>query len=98
MNFDGNYPYGGGEKGICRGGTVEVGSLGYENAYGLSDMHGNVREWCQDKLSSDSSARVTRGGCWNSDADSCRSVYRVGYYPTFRRHTIGFRVALVPVK
>ena len=98
MNFNGNFPYGGGEKGIYRGGTVEVGSLGYENAYGLSDMHGNVYEMCQDKWRSDSSFRVVRGGGWGNSAQDCRSASRDGHYPTIRRNNVGFRVALVPVK
>jgi formylglycine-generating enzyme required for sulfatase activity len=77
------------------------------NAYGLYEMHGNVWEWCQDNwtdLFKDAATdpigvqiitdRVLRGGSWSSLGRDTRSADRYSYTPVYRRHYIGFRVAL----
>ena len=109
MNFWSSDPYGGGVSGTPRKSTVEVGSLGYKNALGLYDMHGNVCEWCldhydrnfysneaRDPLCTSGSGRVVRGGGWCYLARLCRSAGRDIYNPTSRHDGVGFRLALVP--
>ena len=46
-NYDGDYCYGNGPKGSYRKQTIDVASFP-ANGWGLHDMHGNVREWCED--------------------------------------------------
>ncbi len=79
------------------------------NPWGLQDMHGNIFEWVQDTWhdnyahapltgdtaweGGDQDYRVTRGGCWHSNAKLLRSAQRdwddsgMCYYDSF-----GFRV------
>ncbi|MDB9456589.1 formylglycine-generating enzyme family protein [Dolichospermum circinale] len=107
-NYDGNYTYGNGTKGVDRGETTEVGSFKIANEFGLYDMHGNVWEWCQDDWHSsyegapkDGSAyisnetksdKVLRGGSWYVDPELCRSAYRYSYDAGFGSIHFGFRV------
>ena len=106
------YPgnYGRGLKGIYRQETTPVGYLKVANNFGLSEMHGNVWEWCEDNwhenyegaptdgnawLSGNSSIKVARGGSWNSNPALCRSASRVGSRRDGRNYEIGFRVVCV---
>ena len=105
-NYNGNYAYGKGPKGEYRQATTPVDHFGIANGYGLSDMHGNVREWCQDPWHSNyegaptdgsawlgnSSSRVRRGGSWLNDPRDCRSAYRNDFLAEDRLNNIGFRV------
>jgi formylglycine-generating enzyme required for sulfatase activity len=105
-NYDGNYTYGKGKKGVYREKTTPVGSFP-ANAWGLFDIHGNVWEWCQDRYgpyaSSDiidpqstdnGTARVLRGGSWYCNPGCCRSACRSSYEPGHRHGYFGCRVLL----
>ena len=106
VNYDGNYPYNNGKKGEARNQTVEVKSLP-PNAWGLYQMHGNVREWCQDWYGQYPSQpvtdpqgavsgayRVLRGGSWFFFGRDWRSAYRNHDGPADRSHHYGFRLSL----
>ncbi|MFO1434783.1 MAG: formylglycine-generating enzyme family protein [Candidatus Competibacteraceae bacterium] len=105
VNYDGTYPYAGGQKGKYREETVDVKALPC-NSWGLYQMHGNVWEWCQDWYGAYPSATVTdpvgpaegaervlHGGSWFNDGGSARSAQRYRSDPAYRDGRIGFRLA-----
>jgi formylglycine-generating enzyme required for sulfatase activity len=107
-NYNGT-AYADGPTGKGRGGTTTVEHFDVANAWGLCDMHGNVREWCEDYwhgnyegAPEDGSAwltnnpdnhRVNRGGSWSDYPRSSRTKNRYYTYPVRRNDRLGFRVS-----
>lgn len=100
--------YGAGPQGDDRREPTPVGYFQAANAFGLYDLHGNVREWCLDAwhdnyldAPTDGSAwltaghptkRVLRGGSWNVGPRNCRSAFRSQAEGDRGLYDIGFRV------
>ena len=105
VNYDGRFPYADGAHGENRQRTVPVKSLP-PNAWGLYEMHGNVREWCADGMRQYSrkvqvdpegpqgGLRAVRGGSWGSLGRLCRSAVRDADVPEDAHAELGFRLAL----
>lgn len=107
-NCRGDVPHGTCDDGPILERTSEVGAYA-ANAWGISDAHGNVWEWCADWYGKEvceeanqtdptgpasGMYRVLRGGCWSGGAELCRAANRGLFDPTNRESNCGFRVAL----
>jgi formylglycine-generating enzyme required for sulfatase activity len=81
------------------------------NAWGLYDMHGNAFQMCSDWYDGgyytnspkkdpqgpkEGKFHVTRGGCWITFADGCRTSQRYGCESNTRRGDMSFRVVVLP--
>jgi len=97
-NYNGTYTYGEGVQGMYRQKTTEVGSFGIVNAFGLSDMHGNVYEWCLDHWHSSYQGAPIDGSAWINEGDSTSiRVLRGGsWYNTPRDCRSAYRVSYSP--
>ena len=90
-------------------GTQTPAGVDMANGYGLYDVAGNAREWCNDWYDEDYYAsspydnprgpatgtfRVLRGGSWDLIAYFSRCATRFWTYPSLRYGHYGFRLAL----
>ncbi|MBW4430866.1 MAG: SUMF1/EgtB/PvdO family nonheme iron enzyme [Pelatocladus maniniholoensis HA4357-MV3] len=107
-NYDGSYIYGSGTEGPYRQQTTSVGCFQVANVFGLSDLHGNVWEWCADswhenyqdapsdgsiwQLDESNNYRVLRGGAWYCLPTLCRSTQRHWDQADHAGSGTGFRV------
>lgn len=69
------------------------------NPAGISDLAGNVKEWCDNRYNKDNRSgflRAIRGGSYLSDANECRSSFRSSHEQAFAAPDIGFRLCRIP--
>ena len=92
-----------------RDGTIDVGAT-QANAFGLTEVSGNVGEWVEDcyvntyrdapddgraVTRGDCARRVVRGGSWRDGPNAMRVASRSRVGQTVRDASIGFRVVAV---
>ncbi|MGB2985047.1 MAG: formylglycine-generating enzyme family protein [Phycisphaerae bacterium] len=76
------------------GGPTDVGAYYLSgSAYGTFDQTGNMFEWVETAIGS---ARLLRGGSWNTGGGYLQSYFRYNDCPTDETNYYGFRVASIP--
>jgi hypothetical protein len=98
------YPWGDKwDENRCNNGEIDINKTSPVGIFksgntpeGISDLSGNVWEWCMDSYEKDSLYRVLRGGSWYDPEQRCRSAYRSCNPPEYRDSAIGFRLVFVP--
>jgi len=63
-NYNAQYSYGRGKPGVHLNRTTPVGAYGLVNRWGLSDLHGNLWEWCEDRWHQTLEKGPTDGSSW----------------------------------
>jgi formylglycine-generating enzyme required for sulfatase activity len=95
-------------RSIALDGTTPIGFFqGGETPEGISDMSGNVFEWCSDtwrdytqsetirhdnQTADDLSSRIVRGGSYRSTRNFLRAAFRGRYPANFQGNDVGFRL------
>lgn len=70
-----------------------VGTYPYDRSpYGVRDLAGGIREWCDAWFDERNGLRLVRGGSWNFGEIGAHCAYRLGCSPGHSYHFIGFRL------
>ncbi|MEO1069133.1 MAG: SUMF1/EgtB/PvdO family nonheme iron enzyme [Cyanobacteria bacterium J06638_6] len=79
-NYNGSYAYNNGPNGENRGETTPVDHFKIANGFGLSDMHGNVYEWCQDQYHDNYAGAPKDSRAWKEEEaeENARHILRGG--------------------